>query len=217
MDRAATDGCEVTDERELRTLFGAPGPLAARKVLRALDQHCRDFIARSPFLCLGTAGREGRADVSPRGDRPGFVLVLDERTLVIPDRPGNNRVDSMSNIVENPNVGLLFFIPGFEDTLRVNGKAEIVRDEALLARTAVDGKQPKVAIRIAVEECFLHCAKALKRSRLWDPESRVDRRVMPSLGRIILEQTADAGQAPAEAEVQDADRRIDENYRTQLY
>jgi PPOX class probable FMN-dependent enzyme len=211
------ESCPIAAESDLRAMFGEPGRLAARKTLRALDRHCRDFIARSPFLCLGTADRDGRADVSPRGDRPGFVLVLDDRTLVIPDRPGNNRLDSMSNIVENPNVGLLFFIPGFEDTLRINGKAAIVRDEVLLARTEVDGKRPKVAIRVAIDECFLHCAKALKRSRLWDPESRVDRDVMPSLGRIILEQTAAAGEAPAETEVREADQRIDENYRTQLY
>jgi PPOX class probable FMN-dependent enzyme len=217
MDATVTESCAVTGESELRGMFGQPSRLAASKVLHALDRHCRDYIARSPFLCLGTADAAGRADVSPRGDRPGFVVVLDDRTLAIPDRPGNNRVDSMTNIVENPNVGLLFFIPGFEDTLRVNGKAEIVRDEALLARMAVDGKPPKVAIRVAVEECFLHCAKALKRSRLWEPESRVERSVMPSLGRMILEQTAEAGAAPSESEVRETDRAVEEAYRTKLY
>jgi hypothetical protein len=209
--------CRVGDEGGLRDLFGAPMDLAVRKSLTALDRHCRDFIARSPFLCIGTSGKSGRADVSPRGDPPGFVQVLDDRTLIIPDRPGNNRLDTMSNIVENPAVGLLFFIPGFDDTLRINGKATIVRDEALLAGAEVNGKRPVVAIRVDVEEAFLHCAKALKRARLWDPASRVDRRVMPTLGRMILEQTAPAGAKPAEATVAEADSFVEENYRTGLY
>ena len=209
--------CRVDGEEGLRGLFGAPMDLAVRKSLTALDRHCRDFIARSPFLCIGTSSRSGRADVSPRGDPPGFVQVLDDRTLVIPDRPGNNRLDTMSNIVENPAVGLLFFIPGFDDTLRINGRATIVRDEAVLARAEVGGKRPKVAIRVEVDEAFLHCAKALKRSRLWDPGSKVDRRTMPSLGRMILEQTAPAGAKPAEAAVAEADTLVEENYRTELY
>jgi len=209
--------CRIDEGEALRGLFGAPMELAVRKSLVALDKHCRDFIARSPFLCIGTSGSSGRADVSPRGDPPGFVHVLDDRTLIIPDRPGNNRLDTMSNILENPNVGLLFFIPGFDETLRVNGKATIVRDEAVLARAEVNGKRPKVAIRVEVEEAFLHCAKALRRSRLWDPSSRVDRRTMPSIGRMILEQTAPAGGKPAESEVRDADEFVEENYRTGLY
>ena len=212
----ATD-CRIGDEGGLRDLFGAPMDLAVRKSLTSLDRHCRDFIARSPFLCIGTSSKSGRADVSPRGDPPGFVQVLDDRTLIIPDRPGNNRLDTMSNILENPAVGLLFFVPGFDDTLRVNGKATIVRDEALLARAEVNGKRPVVAIRVDVEEAFLHCAKALKRSRLWDPASRVDRRVMPTLGRMILEQTAPTGTKPPEAAVAEADTLVEEAYRTNLY
>ena len=209
--------CRIGDEGGLRDLFGAPMDLAVRKSLSALDKHCRDFIARSPFLCIGTSSKSGRADVSPRGDPPGFVQVLDDHTLIIPDRPGNNRLDTMSNIVDNPAVGLLFFIPGFDDTLRINGKATIVRDEAVLAQAAVNGKRPKVAIRVDVEEAFLHCAKALKRARLWDPASRVERRTMPSLGRMILEQTAPAGAKPAEATVAEADKLVEDNYRNELY
>ena len=209
--------CRIDEEGGLREVFGPAMDLAVRKSLTALDRHCRDFIARSPFLCIGTSGKSGRADVSPRGDPPGFVQVLDDRTLIIPDRPGNNRLDTMSNILENPAVGLLFFIPGFDDTLRINGKATIVRDEALLAAAEVNGKRPVVAIRVDVEEAFLHCAKALKRARLWDPASRVDRRVMPTLGRMILEQTAPAGAKPAEAAVAEADTLVEEAYRTNLY
>jgi len=206
----------ITTESVLREIFGHAEGLAVRKSLKRLDRHCRDFIARSPFLCIGTVSAAGRADVSPRGDPPGFVQVIDDTTLAIPDRPGNNRLDTMSNILENPTVGLLFFIPGFEDTLRVNGKAIIVRDPALLARAAVNGRQPKVVIRVAVEEAFLHCAKALRRARLWDPAARVERRKMPSLARMILEQTA-CGKAPDEAEVAAADEAVEENYRRELY
>jgi PPOX class probable FMN-dependent enzyme len=209
--------CRIDDEGGLRDLFGAPMDLAVRKSLTALDKHCRDFIARSPFLCIGTSSRSGRADVSPRGDPPGFVQVLDDRTLIIPDRPGNNRLDTMSNIVDNPAIGLLFLIPGFDDTLRINGKATIVRDEPVLARAEVNGKRPKVAIRVDIEEAFLHCAKALKRARLWDPASRVERRIMPSLGRMILEQTAPAGVKPQEAAVTEADTFVEDNYRNELY
>src|SRR5262245_21025772 len=132
----------IAGEPDLRQMFGHASGLAVQKSLTRLDRHCRDFIARSPFLCIGTMSASGRADESPRGDPPGFVQVIDDTTLMIPDRPGNNRLDTMTNIIENPSVGLLFFIPGFEDTLRVNGKATIVREPALLARAAVNGKQP---------------------------------------------------------------------------
>lgn len=210
-----TDQHRVSGIAELRTLFGHAEGLALRKAIPKLDRHARDFIARSPFLCIATANAAGRADVSPRGDQPGFVQVLDDHHLAIPDRPGNNRLDTMANILENPNVGLIFMIPGFEDTLRVNGRAEITTDPEILARAMVDGKQPKVAIRVRVDEAFLHCAKAFKRSRLWQPEARVDRKVMPTLARMILEQTAEA--APKEEEVVACDLDIEENYRTELY
>jgi len=205
----------IRDEGELRALFGRPHALAVRKSLPRLDHYCRDFIALSPFLCIGTTGADGRADVSPRGDPAPFVQVLDDRTLVIPDRPGNNRLDTLVNIVENPAVALIFFIPGFEDTLRVNGKATIVRNPELLRRAEINGRQPKVAIRVVVEEAFLHCAKALKRSKLWDPTSQLDRKTLPSLGRMILEQTCDAG--PDEATVAAADADIEQDYKTGLY
>jgi uncharacterized protein len=213
----SSDACTVPGQVALREIMGTPMELAVRKQLSKLDRYCREFIARSPFLCLGTADKKGKADVSPRGDPAGFVQVLDDNTLIIPDRPGNNRLDSMSNIMENPNVGLLFFIPGFEDTLRVNGRATIVREPEALQRAAVSGKAPKVAIRVAVDEAFLHCAKALKRSRLWDPTSRVDRRELPSIARMVMEQTAPPEKPPTEQEIAAGDEFVEDNYKTGLY
>lgn len=217
MSDEADDICAVPGEGALREIMGTPMELAVRKQLGKLDRYAREFIARSPFLCIGTADASGKADVSPRGDPPGFVQVLDDHTLIIPDRPGNNRLDTMGNIMANPHVGLLFMIPGFEDTLRVNGRATIVNDPAVLERAAVNGKAPKVAIRVAVDEAFLHCAKAFKRSKLWDPAARVDRKAMPSLAQMILEQTAPAEAPPSKREVEDADRFVEDDYRTGMY
>jgi PPOX class probable FMN-dependent enzyme len=208
---------QIATVEDLRRLFGHAGGLAAKKSLPVLDRHARDYIALSPFLCIATSGHRGRADVSPRGDQPGFVQVLDDRTIAIPDRPGNNRLDTMENIVINPSIGLIFMIPGFEDTLRINGKATITADPAILERATVDRKQPKVAIRVAVEEAFFHCAKAFRRSRLWQLDAQVDRKVMPTLARIILEQTAAAEAPPREDEVVACDIAIEEDYKTQLY
>jgi PPOX class probable FMN-dependent enzyme len=198
------------DDAGLHRLYDAPTPRAAAKVLDRLDRHCRRFIALSPFLVLGTAAADGRADVSPRGDPPGFVGVLDDRTIVIPDRPGNNRIDSMSNIVANPNVAAIFFVPGVKETLRVNGKARVSTDPDLLSRFAVNGKPPKCAIVVSVEEAFLHCAKALMRSGLWDPDKRIDRREFPSMGEMLADHT---GLPSAHASQEEAER----SYRDVLY
>ena len=158
---------------------------------------------------------QGRADVSPRGDPVGFVKILDERTLAIPDRPGNNRLDSLANILANPSVGLLFIIPGFDDTLRVNGEARLVTDPDLLEGMTVNGRMPTLAIVVTVSEAFMHCAKAFRRSHLWNPTHFQDRREMPSLSKIILDQTTGAPSDP------DAMRKIDddleEEYRRTLY
>ena len=209
-------GGEMIDEEDkLRSKFGTVHPLAVTKSRPALDKHSRQFIAMSPFLVISTADAEGKADLSPRGDPPGFVHVVDERTILIPDRPGNNRLDTMSNIVVNPNIGCLFFIPGFEDTLRLNGKARITEDAQLLGHCVVNGKQPKIGIVISVEEVFLHCAKALKRSKLWSSEYRQDRAQMPSIARIILEQTGGAGIDETVAANADAD--VEGDYKTGLY
>src|SRR5213594_2046599 len=160
----------VTTESELRDLLGSPSQRAIKKDVAVLDEHCRAFIARSPFLLLATSSATGRCDVSPKGDAPGFVLVLDDTHLVVPDRPGNRRLDGMGNLLANPRVGLLFLIPGKAETLRINGRAWIVRDEDLLERLAHEGRRPQLAIGVEVEECFMHCAKAFKRSKLWQTD-----------------------------------------------
>jgi PPOX class probable FMN-dependent enzyme len=206
----------ITSEQDLRAVVGHAEGLAVQKSRPGLDKHSRAFIARSPFLCIATASAAGAADVSPRGDPPGFVKVLDDRRLLIPDRPGNNRADTMSNILENPNVGLIFMVPGFDDTLRVNGQAWIERDQALLATMAVNGKAPRLAIGVVVEEAFLHCAKAFRRSRLWDPATRQVRAEMPGIARIIMEQVA--CEAPVDDAVVDGmDAAVEESYRKTMY
>ena len=206
----------IKDEAALRALYGHADGLAARKCIGFLDKHARAFIALSPFVVLGTQGKEGRADVSPRGDPPGFVRVLDERTLLIPDRSGNNRLDSLTNILSNPEVGLLFLIPGFEDTLRINGRASLTNDPALLDGLEMQGKAPKLVIRVAVTEVFLHCAKAFKRSRLWQAEAQIDRRVMPGLARMVLEQTEEAKRYQ-DAEIEAMETGLQQHYKDELY
>ena len=205
----------VRDEAELRSLFPPTNPIAVDKCQDRLDRHAVDFVARAPFLCIGTQSPDGSADVSPRGDPRGFVKVLDDRTLLIPDRPGNNRLDTQTNILANPAVGLLFMIPGFDDTMRVNGKASITRDPDLLALLAVRDRTPRVAIVVAVEEVFLHCAKAFRRSKLWDPDERQDRSEMPSLVNIILDQTSGAPEDPEEMKKIDADLEVE--YEKTMY
>jgi PPOX class probable FMN-dependent enzyme len=205
----------IKTEDTLREKYGAVNPLAKLKSRPAIDKHSRQFISMSPFVVVSTADTNGKADLSPRGDPPGFVRIVDDHTILIPDRPGNNRLDTMANIVANPNVGCLFFIPGFEDTLRLNGKARITDDPALLKDCIVQGKEPKVGILIDVEEVFMHCAKALKRSKLWQSDYRQDRGQMPSIARIILEQTTEGGVDEARAAKAEAD--VEQEYRTELY
>jgi PPOX class probable FMN-dependent enzyme len=207
----------IGTDNELRNNFGEPMELALQKQLGALDVHCKDFITRSPFLCIGTSDANGKADVSPRGDPPGFVQILDDNTIFIPDRPGNNRLDTMSNIIANPNVGIFFMVPGYEDTLRVNGKATIVKDKAILDRCAVNRKVPTMGIMVEVSEAFLHCAKAIRRSKLWKADSQQDRKEMPTLAQMILEQVAEPEKPPTPEEVSEGDEFIEDNYKTGLY
>jgi uncharacterized protein len=178
----------IESEDELRRIYDPPLPLVVRKTLDRLDAYCEMFIARSPFLCLATSDAEGRCDVSPRGDPPGFVVVVDQKTLLIPDRKGNNRLDSATNVLANPGVGLLFFIPGIDDTLRVNGVGTVVDDPAILEPLAERGAVPKMALRVMVEEAFIHCGRALKRSSLWDPSAQADRTEIPPIGSWLRAQ-----------------------------
>jgi PPOX class probable FMN-dependent enzyme len=205
----------ITDEQSLRGLFEATHTLAALKSLGALDRHAQDFIRRAPFICLGTQNLDGKADVSPRGDPAGFVKILDQRTLAIPDRPGNNRLDSLTNILANPSVGLLFIIPGFDDTLRVNGRASLTTDPELLTSMAVNGRTPKLAIVVKVSEVFLHCAKAFRRSHLWNPDHFQDRGAMPSLMKILLDQTT--GAPGDDDEMRELDDGLEVEYAKTLY
>ena len=177
----------ITNEEELRGLYAPPLERARLKVLHRLDKHCRNFIARSPFLCLGTFSQRG-ADVAPRGDEPGFVHVLDDSTLAIPDWPGNNRLDSSSNVVVNPQVGLLFFIPGVQETLRINGAAEITTASDLMNRWDRSGKHPKAVLVVTVQDAFFHCGKALIRSRLWENDYKIDRSELPTYGQMLKDQ-----------------------------
>ncbi len=216
MDDQKTDPV-VANEDDLRGNYGEPMDIALMKQLGKLDTHCKEFISRSPFLCIGTSAADGKADVSPRGDPPGFVQVLDDNTIFIPDRPGNNRLDTMSNIVANPNVGLLFLIPGFEDALRVNGKAKLVKDEKILERCAVNRKVPTMGIMVEINEAYLHCAKAVRRSKLWKVESQQDRKEMPTLAQMILEQVATPEKQPTKEEIKEGDEFVENNYRTGLY
>ena len=202
----------ITSEEELRALVGKPSELAIRKEIAYLDAHCRAFIARSPFVLIATSGASGRADVSPKGDPPGFVQVLDEHRLVIPDRPGNRRLDGMRNLLENPHVGLLFLIPGLEETLRVNGRAWIVRDEEVLARCAVMGKRPTLRLAVYAEECFIHCAKAFKRAHLWEPGEWPDRTGLASPSEILVDHAR-----PKDMTVPQMDRLLRESYSKNLY
>ena len=174
----------IRDEEELRRLLGEPSDLVRAKVGDRLNELTRQFVDRSPFVLLATSSPDGTCDVSPRGDPPGFVRVLDEQTLLLPERPGNRPADSLRNILANPRVGLLFVVPGVGDTLRVNGRATLVTDDELLAPSAVDGKVPKLGILVDADEVFTHCSKAFLRSQLWDPERYVERSELPSSGEI---------------------------------
>jgi PPOX class probable FMN-dependent enzyme len=175
----------IRDESALRSLLGEPGDVVKSKVADRLNELTRQYIERSPFLCLATAAPDGSCDVSPRGDPSGFVRILDERTLLLPERPGNRLADSLRNVLQNPHVALLFVIPGIGDTFRVNGRATIVTDPELLAPCAVEGKIPRLGLRIEIDEAFTHCSKAFLRSSLWDPERFVERDTLPSSGEIL--------------------------------
>jgi uncharacterized protein len=179
----------VTDKARIRTLVGGePAEGAVRKQLAHIDEHAQEFLAQSPFCVLATAGADGRCDATPRGDEPGFARVVDDHTRAIPERPGNKRLDSLSNVLANPQVGLLFMVPGVTHTLRVNGTARIVADADFFDRMAVYGKPPVLALEVSVEELYFHCSKAFVRSRLWKPASWPESTELPTLGRVLRDQ-----------------------------
>ncbi|NIK67217.1 hypothetical protein FHT67_000641 [Paenibacillus sp. BK720] len=202
----------ITSEAELRSLIGYPSELVQHKVISAIDSNCRDFIAKSPFLVVSTADSCGHCDVSPRGDSPGFVHVLDDKHLIIPERPGNKRIDTLRNILSNPHIGMQFFIPGLGETLRINGHAYLTKEENLLKPLSVKDRVPQIGIVVKVEECYMHCAKAFLRSRLWKPETWLGNEQLPSPARIISEHANLDGSTP---EVIAA--RLEDGYKNRLY
>jgi hypothetical protein len=184
----------------LRALYPQPGERAVKKQMQALEEHSRRFISLSPFVVLASSNAAGELDASPRGGAPGFIQVRDDHTLLIPDAPGNNRLDTLSNIIETGRLALIFFVPGVDETLRVNGRARLDDAPGVTALFADQKRQPKLVIEMQVEAAYLHCAKALMRSRLWSPDSTRPRSVLPSMGRMIADQT---GLASAAAESQE--------------
>jgi PPOX class probable FMN-dependent enzyme len=179
----------ILTHSELRSLYAEPQERARRKEIASLDRHCRDFIALSPFVVLSTCDGEHNLDASPRGGDPGFVKVTDEGHLLLPDSPGNNRLDSFLNIISTGKVGLLFLIPGFDETLRVNGNAVLSQGEGDIRLCTTERRAPKLVVRVTVTAAYLHCAKAFLRSKLWSESSKVERTTLPTAGQMISDQT----------------------------
>jgi uncharacterized protein len=204
------EGDTIGSKAELRERYGAPSERSLLKEMTRLDAHCRNFIALSPFLVIATTGTDGLGDCSPRGDAPGFVAVLDDTTIVIPDRLGNNRTDSLRNIIDNPGIGVLFLLPGVNETLRVNGLARITTDAALLAPLAAQGKAPRSGLLVEVKQAYLQCGKALIRSKLWDKATQIERASFPSLGKILADQIGLPDVAASE-------RMTEDGYKNRLY
>lgn len=201
----------IADAAALKEIIGEPKPAIANKEMQALDGHFRHFISLCPFLCISTADAEGNQDISPRGDPPGFVKVLDDRTVLIPDRKGNRRVDTMRNILENPNVGLMLMLPGVEEIVRINGKASLTDDPTLLADCAVNGSAPALGIVVKIDDVFFHCAKAVIRSKLWKPETPIQRSEFPTYGEIVRDQR------DPDADVDAINASLQSDYKTRLY
>jgi uncharacterized protein len=200
----------IATPEALRQRYRQATGRAVQKELTRLDKHCRHFLSLSPFLVIGSSAPDGPADVSPRGETPGFVQVLDDAHILIPDRPGNNRLDTFENILENPNIALIFLIPGVDETLRINGVAEIRDDTDLLARFEVNGKLPATVMVVSIEAVYLHCAKALMRSNLWDSETQIERSDLPTMGRMISDQIGAQDEPESQANMQ-------ARYREKLY
>lgn len=202
----------IETKEELREFYGPANERSVKKQMAKLDEHAKNFIAQSPFMVISSSTPDG-ADASPKGDPPGFVKIVDDNTLLIPDRPGNNRVDTMSNIMENNHVGLLFLVPGMCETLRVNGRARITTDTELLEPLSVKGKLPRSGMIVDVEDVYLHCAKALIRADLWNAEKHIERKSFPSMGQMLADQIDEDGYNDGE----EMDKGIQERYETGLY
>jgi hypothetical protein len=194
----------IDSKETLRALYAPAKERSVKKQLGRLDKHCLRFVELSPFVVLASGSKEAHFDASPRGGDPGFVKAPDSATLLIPDAPGNNRLDTLENIIGTGRIGLLFLIPGVDETLRVNGKARLSDSPTLLQRFSAEKRVPKLVIEVAVEDVYLHCAKALMRSKLWGAESQVDRAALPTMGQMLNDQTGI--QAPAETREQMVER-----------
>lgn len=201
----------ITSEDELRAILGYPSEIVTRKTINYIDEHCQKFIENSPFITIATSNLQGNFDVSPKGDPAGFVKILDDKTLAIPDRPGNAKADTLTNIIKNPNVGLIFLIPGIKETLRVNGEALIVTDERILELLICDGKKPSFAIIVKVKEAFMHCAKCMIRSKLWQNSETLKERPVASLAKALVDH------GKLDISVQELDDRIKNDEQNNLY
>ena len=201
----------VTDKEQLRSLYSEPSLLSQQKFMDVLDEHCQAMVRLSPFVCIATVAENGSLDISPRGDPPGAIQVFDPSHLLIPDRRGNNRLDTLTNLTRNPQIALFFVVPGVLESLRVSGRAEIIHDDPRLERCAINGKAPATGILVKVQKACLQCGKALKRSALWDGIYHVDRRELPSFGKMLADQT-DTGQTADEL-----DCSINDAYEQRLY
>ncbi len=200
----------ISTVEQLRERYGLPHDRAVLKETTSLHRHHVRFIELSPFLALSSTGPDGRGDVSPRGETPGFVHVLDDKTLALPDRPGNNRIDTLTNVVANPNVGLMFLLPGVNEILRINGKAELRDDADLMSRFLVNGKPPRLVMLVHVEQAYLHCAKALMRSALWSEATKVPKGTLPTMGEMLRDQIG------PQIELESEEAAL-ARYKTQLY
>jgi hypothetical protein len=203
----------VANETELRELYRVPSELVAQKQRPSLDQHDRAWIEASPFVLIGTTSPDSTGDVSPKGGTPGFVVVLDDHRLAIPDLSGNNLLDSITNVVNGSGIGLIFLVPGADETLRVNGHACLTTDPDVLDQCAVKDKRPKAAIGVTVTQAYMHCAKAFRRSELWQPSTWPDRSSLPTFGCIIRDQAAAFADVPAEA----IDQYLEDDYTATLW
>ncbi len=205
---------EITSMSQRRDLYDLPMDLVVKKQKDELDEFTLKYLSLCPFATISTVGSNGLLDCSPRGESPGFIQILDNKTIAMPDRPGNNRLDSLSNIITNPSIGILLLVPGFKDCLRINGTAKIVTNTELLEKFKVKGKRPKSVIVVSIKEIYFHCAKAITRAKLWDIESQVERNVMPSLGRILM---AQIDSSKPISEIKAVEELIERRVKTTLY